>query len=151
MLLSFSRPNYLDAGIIDCTLSGLEHYPKAAVHFEKALTVYLSGDTSQYRNLLDDLRFSFEQLLKSIFRNEKSLENQKTCLLSWLKKDKELHKQVVNLYGTLISNYARYQNDAVKHKEDFSIDEVEFMIYLTGNFMRLVIHLANSPKDDTRP
>jgi hypothetical protein len=33
-------------------------------------------------------------------------------------------------------------NDAVKHNEKYSLDEIEFMIYLTGNFMRLLIQLS---------
>lgn len=137
-----SGDQFLDRGIIDCTLSGLEDYPEVAEHFEKALGIYLRGETSQYRNLLDNLRFALEQLLKKVLGNQKSLENQKTHLLPWLK-DKGLHSQVGNLYEKLLSTYQIYQNDAVKHNEAFSLDEVEFMIYLTGNFMRLILKLAN--------
>lgn len=141
-----SGDQFLDRGIIDCTLSGLEDYPEVAEHFEKALGIYLRGETSQYRNLLDNLRFALEQLLKRVFGNQKSLENQKTNLLPWLK-DKGLHSQVVNLYEKLLSTYQIYQNDAVKHNEAFSLDEVEFMIYLTGNFMRLILKLAHCDRD----
>lgn len=138
-----SGDQFLDTGIIDYTLSGLENYPKVAESFEKALRIYLSGETSQYRNLLDNLRYSLEQLLKKVLNNQKSLENQKSYLLPWLK-GKGLHSQVVNLYEKLLSTYQNYQNNAVKHNEAFSFDEVEFMIYLTGNFMRLVLQLANN-------
>lgn len=141
-----SGDQFLDTGIIDCTLSGLENYPKVAESFEKALRIYLNGEASQYRNLLDNLRFSLEQLLKKVLNNQKSLENQKNCLLPWLK-SKGLHSQVVNLYEKLLSTYQDYQNNAVKHNEAFSFDEVEFMIYLTGNFMRLVLQLANCDGD----
>ncbi len=141
-----SGDQFLDRGIIDCTLSGLDDYPKVAEHFEEALGIYLHGETSKYRNLLDNLRFSLEQLLKRVLGNRKSLENQKPYLLSWLK-NKGLHSQVVNLYEKLLSTYQIYQNDAVKHDEAFSLDEVEFMIYLTGNFMRLILKLANRDRD----
>lgn len=134
--------HFLDRGIIDCTLSGLEDYPEAAKPFEKALGIYLRGERNEYRNLLDNLRFALEQLLKKILSNQKSLENQKSPLGSWLKK-KGLHSQVTNLYQTLLKEYQNYQNDAVKHNENYSFDEVEFIIYLTGNFMRLLIQLAN--------
>lgn len=131
---------FLDREIIDCSLSGLEHYPEVAKHFEKALEIHQSGDKSKYRNLLDNLRFSLEQLLKKVFNNQKSLENQKNNFLPWLKK-KGLHKQVVNLYEKLLSSYQDYQNNAVKHNEEFSLSEVELMIYLTGIFMRLILQL----------
>lgn len=138
--------HFLDRGIIDCTLSGLEDYPQAAKPFDKALGIYLRGDTSQYRNLLDNLRFALEQLLKKILNNKKSLEKQKSDLGTWLEK-KGLHKEVRNLYSMLLSQYKNYQNDAVKHGENYSLDEVEFMIYLTGNFMRLLIQLASRARD----
>ncbi len=96
--------------------------------------------------MLDNLRFALEQLLKNILSNRKSLENQKTYLLPWLRK-KGLHTQVVNLYEKLLKTYQDYQNNAVKHNEDFSLDEVEYMIYLTGNFMRLLIQLASRDSD----
>lgn len=135
-----SGDKFLDQGIIDYTLSGLENYPEVAEHFEKALEIYLHGTTSQYRNLLDDLRFALEQLLKKVLGNKKSLEKQNSDLGSWLK-EKGLHTYVRELYQTLLIHYQKYQNDAVKHNEAYSIDEVEFMIYLTGNFMRLLLQL----------
>ncbi len=131
----------LDQGIINCVLAGLENFPQAAKPFENALNIYQSGQSSQYRNLLDDLRFSLETLLKNVLNNQKSLENQQQELLRWLK-NKNLHPQIVNLYQQLLfGQYRLYQNDAVKHDENYSIDEVEFAIYLTGNFMRFILQL----------
>ena len=74
------RPNggpFLDAMIIDCVLEGIERYPKADKPFSLALSKSFHGDRIHYRNILDDLRFSLEQLLKSPLSNDKSLENQK--------------------------------------------------------------------------
>ncbi len=140
---------FLDIGIIDCVLSGLEDYPKVAEPFEKALKIYQSGEISLYRNLLDNLRFALEQLCRQILNNEKqSLENLKPSLLRWLH-NKGLHKEVSNLYEKLLSQYEKYQNNAVKHNENYSIDEVEFMIYLTGNFIRLILQLARQVNNVT--
>ncbi|MGG6267300.1 hypothetical protein ACQ4M3_22725 [Leptolyngbya sp. AN03gr2] len=133
----------LDQGVIDYVISGLEKYPNVARHFEKALAFYQSGDISSYRNLLDNLRFAIEQLLKQVLGNAKSLENQKDVLLPWLK-SKKIHPQTVNMYHSLLfGGYSPYQNDAVKHNEAFSVDEVEFMIYLTATFIRFVLQLAD--------
>lgn len=44
----------------------------------------------------------------------------------------------------LFSPYALYQNNAVKHDEEFAVDEIEFIIYLTGNFMRFLLRLAEN-------
>ena len=117
----------------------------------KLIGEYLAKNSDidkQFREIfkLDNLRFALEQLLKKILSNQKSLENQKSPLGSWLK-EKGLHSQVINSYQTLLKEYQNYQNDAVKHNENYSFDEVEFMIYLTGNFMRLLIQFASRARD----
>lgn len=131
---------FLDEGIINYVISGLEDYPKVAKHFEEALKIYQDGDESRYRNSLDNLRFSLEQLFQTVLNNSKTLENNKTLILSWIAA-KGLNKQVTNLYEKLIQMYSDYQNNVVKHNEKFSFDEIEFMIYLTGTFIRLILQL----------
>ncbi len=132
----------LDQGTVNQVLAWLESYPKVAKHLEEALKIYMDGDSGKYRNLLDNLRFALEQLLKEVIGNKKSLENQQKELLSWLKQ-RGIHQEVVNLYNQLLfGQYCMYQNEAVKHNEAFSKDEIEFMIYLTGTFMRLLLQLA---------
>lgn len=132
----------LDESSVNNVLAWLQKYPNVAKHFEKALQTYQAGDASKYRNLLDDLRFALEQLLKEVLKNDKSLENQQGSLLAWLK-EQGIHQQLINMYQQLLfGNYALYQNNAVKHNEAFSDDEIEFMIYLTGTFMRFILQLA---------
>jgi hypothetical protein len=147
------RPNgdpFLDSMIIDFVLEGIERYPKADKPFSQALSKFLRGDRAHYRNILDDLRFSLEQLLKTLLSNDKSLENQKDILGAWLK-DKGVHVQIRSLYVHLAKCFSQYQNNAVKHDENYSGMEVEFMIYLTGTLMRLLLELeqtSSSPEDN---
>lgn len=131
----------LDEGSVNNVLAWLQRYPNVAKHFENALQTYQTGDASKYRNLLDDLRFALEQLLKEVLKNDKSLEKQNQFLLAWLK-NQGVHQQLISMYHHLVENYVNYQNNAVKHNEAFSVDEIEFMIYLTGTFMRLLLQLA---------
>ena len=135
----------LDEGVVNDVLEWLEKYPKVAKPFEKALKFYAEGDKNKYRDLLDNLRFSIEQLLKEILNNDKSLEKQQEELLPWLSKRRK-HRQIINLYQQLLfGQYCAYQNEAVKHNEAlFSEDEVEFMIYLTGTFIRFLIQPKTS-------
>ncbi|MBW4544080.1 MAG: hypothetical protein KME25_06515 [Symplocastrum torsivum CPER-KK1] len=132
----------LDKEVVNYVISKLEKYPNAAKQFLQALNIYQSGDTAQFRNLLDNLRLALEQLCKEVLHNNKSLENQEKALKDWFKQ-KKLHPNINTLYSVQLQNYTKYQNDAVKHDEKYSVDEVEFMIYLTATFMRLVIQLAN--------
>ena len=94
-------------------------------------------------NLLDNLRFSLEQMLHVVLGNQKSLENQKTEALKWLAAH-QIHAHVTNMYNDLITRFASYQNEAVKHNERYSPMEIEFMIYLTGTFLRLLVQLHRS-------
>jgi hypothetical protein len=137
----------LDEAVINQNLVWLESHPDALKCFEQALTQHMAGDKSQQRNLLDNLRFALEQLLKDILGNEKSLQNQKEKLLPWLEV-RGVHKQTVNMYNALLFGpYSQFQNDAVKHgkrEEEFTENDIEFMIYLTGTFMRLLLQLEQS-------
>lgn len=81
-----------------------------------------------------------EKLLRSILGNRKSLENQKNPLLNWMKK-KHVHVQVRNLYNTLLGHFSQYQNEAVKHGDGWNVSDVEYMVYLTGTFMRMLLVL----------
>ncbi|HEY9697033.1 MAG TPA: hypothetical protein V6D10_07205 [Trichocoleus sp.] len=137
-----SGAKLMDEGVVNDVLEWLEGYPKVSKHFQQALEIYWKKDKSKYRNLLDNLRLAIELLLKDVLNNKKPLEKQKEDLLKWLA-GKGIHKQIINSYEKLLfGTYVQYQNDAVKHNEAFSEDEVEFIIYLTGTFMRLVLQLA---------
>lgn len=133
----------LDDALIADNLEWLDGHPAALKSFREALSILLSKDTNKYRNLLDNLRFAVEQLLRNVLQNQKSLENQKEPLLQWMKSE-GLHSNVVGMYHDLLfKHFAIYQNDAVKHGERYSVQEIEFMIYLTGTFMRLLLQISN--------
>ena len=51
------------------------------------MTLNKKNNNIYTRNLLDDLRFSLEVLVKAILKNSKSLENQKAELGNFLKEN----------------------------------------------------------------
>lgn len=131
----------LDEELINKNLDWLQNYPEIVKDFETALQIYLSKDKKKYRNLLDNLRFSLEQLLKKILNNNKSIENQQDALTKWLV-SKKANQQIIDMYIQLLFGpYNLYQNNAVKHKSGFSEEDIEFMIYITATFMRLILKL----------
>ena len=131
----------LDQEVVDQTLHWLEGHPAAIEKFEGALVGSMKG--VERRKILDDLRFALERLLKDILNNDKSLENQKPPLGLWLK-ERGLNPQVVNMFQTLTAQFGLYQNDAVKHDDSSHPEEVEFMIYLTATFMRLLLQVERT-------
>lgn len=135
----------LDDGLVNDTLAWLQDFPESVNAFEQALSIYLSNDKPKFRNLIDNLRVAMEQLLRKVLGNQKSLEKQSKELDDWLEKHR-VHKQIRNLYGQLLfSQYAILQNEVAKHGDiELLPDEIEYLIYLTGTFMRLIIQLHRS-------
>jgi hypothetical protein len=135
----------LDEEVIDANLMWLERYPKVLKPFVEALHAYSQKDVGKYRNILDNLRRAMEEMIRVVLNNTKSLENQKVEFLQWLTKN-DAHTQIRNMFHDLLFNkFATYQNEAVKHHEDdYTSAEVEFLLYLTGTFLRFVQAVSDS-------
>jgi hypothetical protein len=134
----------LDISLVEQPLEWLIEYPKVAEQFENALKTILQKDADNYRGALDDLRWSLEQLLRAVLQNRKPLEKQRDVLLPWLKQQ-GVHQQIVNMYLDLLKRFSDYQNDAVKHGDRSHPAELEFMVYVTGALMRLILQAKNTP------
>jgi hypothetical protein len=57
------------------------------------------------------------------------------------------------MYNALLFGpYSQFQNDAVKHgkrEEEFTENDIGFMIYITGTFMRLLLKLEQNDRTTT--
>ena len=137
----------LDEKVVNDVLDWLISYPNVQKSFKSALEKY--QDKIYQRNLIDDLRLSLELLLKKILNNYVNLENQEKPLGEHLKK-KNVPKQLRNMYWKLIDYYAKYQNNCTKHEnkaDSMDSSEIEFIIYLTGIFMRFLMTLEDSKNE----
>ena len=128
----------LDESIVNDVLDWLVDYSEVYDKFKSALEKY---ENHKYaRNLIDDLRLSLELLLKRILNNKKPLEKQKMYFGKYLK-EKKVSKEIRNMLSQQISYYIDYQNEHAKHNDSINEYEIEFMIYLTGTFMRFILNL----------
>ena len=84
------------------TKEWLDDYPQAKQYYEDALNK--KNNNIYTRNLLDDLRFSLEMLVKAILKNSKSLENQKSELGNFLKEN-SISGEIINLYTDKILKF----------------------------------------------
>jgi hypothetical protein len=132
----------LDEAVVESNLIWLAHYPTVLKPFEDALKFYMAKDSTQYRSMLDSLRFVLEQMVRTVLNNQRSLEKQKEEFLRWLNVH-GVHGQIGRMYhDLLLGGFATYQNEAVKHQEDqYTLAEVEFVLYATGTFLRLIQRL----------
>lgn len=129
----------LETELIDNTKHWLSAYPEAMKSYESALLKY---DSKVFeRNILDDMRLSFESLVKGILGNEKSLENQIVALGQMLK-GKEASPELCNMAQKLIKYYTDYQNTHVKHNDRINSNEIEFIIELTSVFMKYLLKIS---------
>lgn len=128
----------LDDALVNNVLVWLGKYDSSRKKFISALEKYQNKDDT--RNTLDDLRLSLELLVQEIVNNKKTLENNKSEIGKILK-DKGINVEISNMYIKLFDYYTIYQNNNVKHRENCSYNEIEFVIYLTGSFMRLLLSI----------
>ena len=126
----------LDKKLINDNLDWLSAHPKSYETFKMSLMEI--GIQGKERNVVDHLRLSLELLLKDIFNNGKSLENQKTDIGNYLK-SRNISPEISNLLERELDYYAKYQNNKAKHDCAVLFSEVEFILYLTGTVMRFLL------------
>lgn len=126
----------LDEKLINDNLDWLSAHPKSYETFKMSLMEI--GIQGKERNVVDHLRLSLELLLKDIFNNGKSLENQKSDIGNYLK-SKNISPEISNLLERVLDYYAKYQNNKAKHDCAVLSSEVEFILYLTGTAMRFLL------------
>lgn len=126
----------IDETLMGDTLKGLEKYPEAHKLYNKALKEFNSG--TDERHILDDLRLSVEYFLRSILKNEKTLENQ-ISLLGQYQKEKGISSEISNTFLKLIELFGKYQNNYVKHHDKVKHSEIEFIFNFTNTFYRFLL------------
>ena len=117
----------------------LEKYPESLKQYTSALTKYEGGIFE--RNTLDDMRLSFELLIKEILGNKRSLENQITELGGMLK-NTDTSIELRNMVMQVIKYYTDFQNNHVKHNDKVNSNEIEYVIELTSVVMKFLIKIS---------
>lgn len=126
----------LKSELIQKTKHWLSAFPESLRQYESALSKYEKGIFE--RNILDDMRLSFELLVKSLLKNEKSLENQIQEIGSRLKK-LGASVELRNMIQCVIRYYTDFQNNHVKHNDTVNENEIEYIIEITSVVMKFLI------------
>lgn len=130
------RPQ-INTDLINENLISLSEYPKAAELYQSALEKLNEG--RHFRNLIDDLRLSIEEIIKQVLDNKKSLENQSSALGGFLK-TKSTSKEITNMIITLLDYFSKYQNTYIKHNDHVNKDEIDLLINLSSAFISFIIN-----------
>lgn len=128
-----------DTELVQKTKYWLANHSSSLKQYESALAKYESGIFE--RNTLDDMRLSFELLVKALLSNNKSLENQIAVLGSMLK-SKGASEELKNMVLKIIDYYTKFQNNHVKHNDAVNSNEIEYVIELTSVVMKYLIKIT---------
>lgn len=129
---------FLDIPLVIDNLIWLDRYDNTKKHFSNA--VKMQRTKQNYRNIVDELRFSLESFFQQLFSNRKTLENQKNNVGEFLKNN-NISPTISNMYIKLFDLYTIYNNDNAKHGDNITENEVDYLIYLTGSFIRLILQI----------
>jgi len=129
----------INESLIEETRHWLQDYPDSLSLYQDALTKFQNQIFT--RNLLDDLRLSLELLLKTIFRNDRSLEKQINGVGNHLKAQNG-SKELTNMFVKLLDYYCKYQNTYIKHDDSVIEEEIEFIFEITSSFMKHIVKLS---------
>ncbi len=138
-LASYKSTSEINETLIEETRHWLDGYPESLKLYNDALAKYETGIF--HRNLLDDLRLSLERLLRVVFDNNKSLENQIKFVGSHIKKSGG-SKELANMFVKLVEYYTNYQNSYVKHDSAVFEEEIEFVFEITSSFMKHLVRIT---------
>ena len=119
----------------------LGSYPEVRKLFDESLLKHDQGVFQ--RNTLDDLRLALELLVRHIFGNQKTLENQISQVGSFVK-ERGGSPQLANMFEKLVDYYTKYQNTYIKHDDAVITAEIEFIFELTASFMKHFLRLSGT-------
>ena len=131
----------LDDALVSEPLEWLNDYPNARKTFTNALRQYSDG--SYIRDVADNFRKAFEDFLKEFFNNNNDLNKNKKEVEVYLK-SQNADPQLTVMFVSLISHYYLLNNEAAKHNDKIDEKYLEFLMYQTGIFIRMLIVIKNS-------
>ena len=135
----------MDAALVSQTLSWLSAYPKAHTAYVKALKEYSEASPDNASDIADKFRKTLETFLQEFFGCDKTLENCKALYGTYLK-SQNVPKEIAGNLETLLQTYTTFMNAYAKHHDKTGVNILEYLMYQTGNIIRLLITLKQEEK-----
>lgn len=130
----------LDTALVSQPLSWLSAYPKAHTAYVKALKEYSEATPDNASDIADKFRKTLETFLREFFGNNAPLEKNKVEYGRYLK-SQGIPAEITGNMETLLQAYANFMNGYAKHQDATSLNVLEYLMYQTGNIIRLLITL----------
>lgn len=129
-----------DRELISNNLMWLKDYPATHKAWISALKDYNESTDITASETADNFRKTLERFFQEFFNSEKSLENLKSEYGEFLK-EKGIPSELSNNFEKLLELYTKYMNNYAKHHDKVSKNVLEYIMYQTGNLIRLLITL----------
>ncbi len=126
----------LDGALVSEPLEWLSDYPKARVTFARALKQYSDG--AYVRDVADNFRKSLEEFFQEFLGNKKNLDNNKAEIYRYLSSH-NAEPEIASMMQALMNSYDKLNNSAAKHNDKLDPKYLEFLMYQTGLFIRMII------------
>ena len=137
----------LDNALVSQPLAWLSEYPKAHTAFTKALKEYADASPENASDIADKFRKSLETFMQEFFDTDKTLENCKAIYGGYLK-EHGVPKEISGNLETLLNSYTTFMNGYAKHHDNTNINILEYIMYQTGNIIRLLITLKQGENEN---
>lgn len=133
-----------DDALVSQPLEWLKQYPESEKALIKALKSYADATEANASDVADLFRKTLEAFFREFFKGNKSLENYKKDYGDYLK-GQGIPAEVSNNLETLLQAYTNFINNYAKHRDATSDKVLEYLMYQTGNIIRLLITLEGQP------
>lgn len=131
----------LDSALVSEPLEWLKDYPQTKKTYVIALKQYSDG--IYIRDVADNLRKTLEAFFQEFLGNKKNLANNINEVVKFL----GTHNAEPELAGSikdLLSKYDSLNNKIAKHNDKVDARYLEFLLYQTGIFIRMLITVKNT-------
>lgn len=131
----------LDSALVSEPLEWLKDYPQTKKTYVIALRQYSDG--IYIRDVADNLRKTLEAFFQEFLGNKKNLANNINEVFKFL----GTHNAEPELAGSikdLLSKYDSLNNKIAKHNDKVDARYLEFLLYQTGIFIRMLITVKNT-------
>lgn len=130
----------LDDALVSEPLEWLQDYSGAHKAFVKALKAYSEITEENASDAADLFRKALETFFQDFFGKSQSLEKLKAEYGKYMKAQ-GVPAEISNNFETLYQSYTNFMNGYAKHHDKTSKNVLEYIMYQTGNIIRLLITL----------
>lgn len=137
----------LDNALVSAPLEWLSSYPNSRKEWISALKDYANLTDDKASDVADKFRKALERFFQEFFGKTKSLENLKSEYGAYLKAQ-GVPSEISNNFEALQKSYTDFMNNYAKHHNKTSRNVLEYIMYQTGNIIRLLITLKQEENNN---